>query len=408
MAPQPTPPTPYSPEVQAWLMGLGPFPFGEAPMPLPPGSFGDEDQMDFMGDVLTTQKKGNDVISDPAQIAQFGTGPGGFSPGAFQPSIRYEPVKAPGYMQMQRYLQSQDPFLSYVARRLDENATAVQIEEEIANLINDGDEEMKAAVPKTRVDMNAGGAQLTVPTIDWNRVSNITSGLEKAIIEDPEFNAFDPNTRLPANEIREETEASRYFREMDLPNPYEQYSPDLLANPETLKRERENVPFTLNRTTRDAEAMLAKMLADERATASKMVRERGQQRATLGRTSPADLPEMPFLPDRDVADLPSSALSVADTGVRSAKPADSYVRSDRSSGRAALKQPNNAAPGALPKRDSTAYGQAYKAQMQAKQAQEDARFAQMERQRIIDAMTRAGYTPFNEVMRSRQSPIYGS
>lgn len=380
----------FSPEVQAWLLGLGPDPFAMNPDQnsqvignwLPPADLDEVGTMDWQNDRLTAQNKANNQFSDFAQIAQLGSSTGGVSPGQFEPFATFEPVKAPGYMTMNYYKASSDPIMKYVAKRLDEGGTALQVENEVRLLIRE-DPEAAAAMPLITDEMGNDAP-------DWKRLGGLISTLEQNLINDPGFNAEDPTTGLPANVSYQDTEIAKYFKERDLPNPYETYSPDLLADPGTLKRERENVPFTLNRTTRDAESMLKSMLEQERTAASKAVKERAAQRRSFGATAPSDLPEMP----KTLSGMAGASYQ-------------QQPRVDRSSGRTGLKRANSAAPHNLPARDSTAFGQAYVAQMKAKQEAEDARFAQLERSRMMAEMTKQGRTPFNDVNRARQGNVYG-
>lgn len=406
--------SPYSDDVQAWLMGLGPFPFGEPSIPLPPGSFGNEDQLAFLNDILTAQNKGNNVMSDPAQIAQYGAGAGGFSPDAFQPTVTYESVKAPGYMQMQRYMQSSDPVMSYIAKRLDQGATAVQVETEIRKLVEGGGPQgqaMLAALPMRDDEFS------NKSIVDWGRVGAIASGLEKAIIEDPEFNAVDPATGLPANQVQEESEASRYFREAGLPNPYEKFSPDLLADKPTLDRERQIANVGLpraNQAAQSAEDRYAMLVQQLKALEGK----------PYGDATAEGVEGMPtMVSDLSLNGLPSSALSVATTGQEAEARYNLGQRGGPmqagalyeptikpTTGRRTESQANLHRRAALASKMRAAGRERLDAANQRtamNNRNQDAIYAQLERQRMIDAMTRAGYTPFNEVMRARQQTIYG-
>lgn len=419
--------SPYSPDVLAWLMGQGPMPFGEAPVPLYPGSFGTEDELSILNDILTAQKKGNDVMSDPAQIAQYGTGAGGFSPESFQPSVTFEPVKAPGYMQMQRYLQSTDPVMSYMAKRLDQGATAVQVETEIRNLVKGGGPEgqkMLAALPMRDDDLNAqpidvGGVTITPPSaVDWNRVGAIASGLEKAIIEDPQFNAIDEQTGLPANRVEQESEAARYFREAGLPNPYETYSPDLLADSKTLDRERQVQNVGIPRAYSAAQEANARyaMLADLL---------KGARSKTYGDATTTGEDGLPRVAGEiNLDELPSSALSVATTGSEAGSASnqrnagrnfgqDNLIyepSTPATTGRRTPSQAKVQRRSALQSQLRQASQQQYetrKERTRMNNANQDDIYNQLERQALMSALTKAGYTPFNEVMRARQQTIYG-
>ena len=123
-----------------------------------------------------------------------------------------------------------------------------------------------------------------------------------------------------------------------------------------------------------------------------------------------------------INDLPSSALSVATTG----QEADFLSDVRNRPGQAGMVYEPNIKPTTGRRTPSQAKAQdrsrtsrqrsaagrtkldAENQRTRMNNANQDDIYAQMERQRMIDAMTRAGYTPFNEVMRSRQSPVYGS
>ena len=398
----------YSPDVEAWLMGLGPNPFGGSPTPLPPGSFGDEDTMDILSKILTAQNKGNDVMSDPAQIAQYGTGDGGFGPEAFDPSRTYESVKAPGFMQMQRYLQSTDPFMSFVAQRLDEGASAYQVSTEIETMISNGGpegERMKMALPRIRDD---GSGRVTAGGIDYGRVDKIVGDLEQTLINDPSFNSMDPTTDLPANMTEEESEASRYFREADLPSPYESYSPDTLASPQILSQERHARDLAMPRAGMEAQsaqdrfAMLSDQLKQSRSTSYGDETDRNARPVNRG-AAPTQGDD--FLAGSMIA---SQRPSVDERAIMdSAMGFEPGTASTR--GRRTPSQNNVQQRSRLMRDVETAGRERLVTQNRATKASNainDDTFAQLERQAMMRRMTQAGYTPFNQSMRARQGSIY--
>lgn len=214
----------------------------------------DEDEwgtLDYQNDRLTAGKKALDVQTDPAFITALTAAgsPGGWEPTAFTPDVSFEPVQAPGYQRIKYLTQSGDPVSKYIAERMADPAapaTASQVVAELQKIKNQGqgDPEAEAIIDALPQKFDDFGNPIDGPGgVDWNSVSSIANNLEKDIIADPTFSAFDPKTGLPANivdprtgmpsdqyrwnpetnmlEMRVErpTEAMEYFDRAGLPYP---------------------------------------------------------------------------------------------------------------------------------------------------------------------------------------------
>jgi len=233
----------YSPAVQAWLMGLGPSPFetpGTYQTPImPPSDPADYGTLDYQNSALTTLGKANNNFADPALIAQLNGTAGGASADQFEQFATYEPVKAPGYMMMQNYLNSGDPISKFIASVISGDytgtpGTANQAETELRKIYGDPAHPMYGVIQPGILTYTDQGVEQP----DWQRIRSIATGLETAVINDPQFNALDPKTNMPAQVSYNETEIAKFYRENGIPNPSETYSPDLLATPEILQGER--------------------------------------------------------------------------------------------------------------------------------------------------------------------------
>jgi len=174
------------------------------------------------------------IMSDPAFLATFGGAGGGYRQQDFQPTMKYEPVQAPGFMRMQQYLNSSDPVSRYIAEVIADGGTANQAETELRQIANDPTNELYPEITPYIQSYDDQGQ----PMQDWNRVREIATSLEKDVLYDPQFNATDPKTGLPAWGEPEETEAMRYFRESGLPMPDERYGLETI-NPEKAPRNAE-------------------------------------------------------------------------------------------------------------------------------------------------------------------------
>ena len=224
-------------------MGLGPSPFVgpstyQTPI-MPPSDPADLGTLDYQNSALTTLGKANNNFSDPALIAQLNGTAGGASADQFEQFATYEPVKAPGYMMMQNYLNSGDPISKFIASVISGDytgtpGTANQAETELRKIYGDPAHPMYDVIQPAVLTYTDMGEEQP----DWKRIRDIATGLETAVINDPQFNALDPQTNMPAQVSYNETDIAKYYRENGIPNPSETYSPDLLATPEILQGER--------------------------------------------------------------------------------------------------------------------------------------------------------------------------
>lgn len=400
-----------SPEIIAWLLGMGPSPFAVYEdsnsqviqnWDLPK----DEEEIgtfDFQNDRLTAQNKANNQYADMAQIAQLGNSTGGFSPEDFVPEVTYEPVKAPGYQAMLYYQNSNDPVMKYIAKRLgsgpEGGATAFQVVNELRQL--EDDPEFSEYLPRnTREATNGlpGGSE-----IDWNAIQRQAQDLEKMIIADPQFDEFDPQTGLPANRVETPSEAATFFKERGLPNPYETYSSDILADPQALKREehRVNKAPEIERQARQSQRSV-KSADDEyqayrggRATADAVAR-------SLLDKEYANDPETTGLTMGD----PNAERWWMDAGrVKNTGGGRSDARVANAQRRRADTRETNLGEEVYARRLAAAKDQGAK-QKNWNAQQEDMR-ERARREAMMRQLTQMGVTPFNDVNRARQGNIYG-
>ena len=408
-------------------MGQGPSPFSvpdtyQTPI-MPPSDLNDLGTLDYQNSALTTLGKANNNFSDLAMIAQLGSTAGGAGPEQFQPNATYEAVKAPGYEMIQYYKQSNDPVMQYVATRFEEGATAGLIENELRTLWTNGDQNVK---PYFQADFRNPSQP------DLGTVPGKIAELEKNIINDPTFNAFDPATGKPANAQYDETEIAKYYREQGIPNPYEQYSPDLLAGRSQLQREGYNANKATETTSaaKDAQDAYARMLAKNDPRNNDKPYGMTLDGANQGGQGPT-----PTTPQQmyEAGVLPSSAMSVADMSWEAPTPNSAYdtITEQRRAAADRVKQstmtgiqgnPQLGSSRQTPIMDAALRQSALRAQQQAyadlvlankakgksRKQTEDDKYAQLERQRMIDILAKRGYTPANDVIRARQAAVYGA
>ena len=418
--------------IRAWLAGEIPDPFGVSEQDanvwsgnfLPPADSDEYGTMDWQNDRLTMGKKANDVMSDPAYIAQLGTGPGGPGPEAFEPIVTYEPVKAPGYQNAMFMLNSGDPISSYIAGEMmgdpangQLGKTAIQIVNELKRAAKN-DPELAAALPTYVNTMNMREEP------DWKSVQSIADSLQKDIIADPQFNAIDEKTGLPANRVETLSEIGQYFKDTNTPSPYETYSPDMLTTEGHLNAEQwhDRKKDDASRRVGDSQKKKADMEA--------ILRELTQGRTMdepVGRVSP----NMDLAPNTGTGlapgKLPSSALGVASTGYNNTPDPSFGTSEGRLRGLAA----EDARRVAGQRRQAARSSQGGKATDMANRAKvnvdranmaalmdrESLRAAQQwtkrneskqrERQAMIQQLTAAGYTPYNNTQRARQAGVFG-
>ena len=447
MAPQPSPtPGGLSPEVLAWLMGLGPNPWGLNQNDLgvygqlnPPADPADLGTMENQNAALTLTGKANDRWMDPATILQLGTGAGGYAPEDFQPT--YEPVKAPGYDWITRYINSEtDPVMQIIAQGLDNNESAYSI-------VTQMQANYKSHEPIGETLRNNIRVDPTTNLPDWNSLMKIASDAEQMVITDPEFDAFDPKTNRPARLVPSEAEKARIAA--GVPNPYDRFNSDILADPEQLSQERKNIGTAKNANTgvRDAisgigtgryaaqkgeQEALARFATDPNPT------NRSGWRQGDGMSTPSeqtvtnwgghDFPSYTTL-DRsgDPVLLPELAGKTWDPttpGVQAyleqldkrgydewhgvGRPQYPTNRSTNRQATTARRTAQKTA--AKDKRTATdAFTAAQIAQVAARQQSEKDRFAQLERERALRYLEQTqGFTPFGQVNRGRQANIYGA
>jgi len=422
MAPQPQPPNPggYSPEILAWLMGIGPNPLegpGSYQTPImPPSNPEDMGTMDFQNDVSTFQKKANDIYSDPAFLAQLGGTTGGVSPDQFEQFATYEPVKAPGYMMMQNYLNSGDPISKFIASVISGDytgtpGTANQAETELRKIYGDPAHPMYGVIQPAVLTYTDMGEEQP----DWKRIRDIATGLETAVINDPQFNALDPNTNMPSQMTYNDTEIAKYFKEQGLPNPYEQYSPDLLAGRDTLSREGYNanklqeslsgastakddyMRFLAKNDPRNnakPNMVSSSPLANEAAAATGLDRLDGQQFNDAANQWMADGgPNVPGGTGQSGSTLPRQAPQAQPRSQQSPGLMDQALRQGARGG-----QQEAYVKKILAQKELVKY---------ANRSRDD-RLAQLERERMMQLLAKQGHTPFNDVNRARQAGIYGA
>ena len=244
-----------------WLAGQGPDPFASAPMDyanysslMPPPSDMDElGTIDYAKDSANYQQDVNDLISDPATITQMsvGGGIGGWQPADFEPSISFEPVKAPGYQRLMFLKGSGDPIQEYIADAIANNGTAFAATQALKKAQEVGGTGGQVPLIDAAIENLPSYKQDGIEDVDWKTIEKMANDLEQMVIQDPQFNGF--QNGLPAAIVDKETgqmrddytmgadgqlmkrvetptEAMEYFERVGLPSPFETYDPDVLAS----------------------------------------------------------------------------------------------------------------------------------------------------------------------------------
>ena len=166
-------------------------------------------------------KNYNQILSDPAFLAQLGDGPGGLRREAFDPITSYEQVRQPGREMLNYAMQSGDPIYRLMAEVIINEGSSLEAEQVIRDVLADPEnpwfEGVSARMPQYQ-DQVTGDF---LP--DWRRLSTISQSLMEDSISDPMGDMIDPNTGMPMNVSEEMSPAAEYFRRAGLPLPTERY-----------------------------------------------------------------------------------------------------------------------------------------------------------------------------------------
>jgi hypothetical protein len=204
-----------------------------------------------------------------------------------------------------------------------------------------------------------------------------------------------------------DTEIAKYYKEQGLPNPYETYSPDLLASRDTLSREGYNVgKAETNRAELEAsmKALLGARARNDPAVAA---------RPNMVSTTPlaAEVAASSNLDKLSGADFNAQANEWMAAGGPNAPGGTAQAVSlpSQPKGKGTLimdqmMQQNNQ------RAAQRAYVEAILARKKNDKSRaqtEDDKYAQLERDRMMQLLTKQGYTPFNDVNRARQGNVYG-
>lgn len=421
---------PFDEAVQAWIDGVGPNPFELTPMDMgsyydnvaPPQDPDDIGFLDYQNKALTMGGKGLSMGADPAFITSLGTGAGGFSQADYDPTQEYESVSAPGYLQQQWWSQEgSNPITSFIAKEVSApGGSAYSAEAKLRAAVADGSVSEELLMKYT----DDSGNQV----IDWKRIQKMAEGLENNLINDPTFTGFDEGG-MPANIKSTPSEAQEYLDRTGTPNPYDTYDPDLLASVDQLRREgynRDQAGGIKEEQEAAMRALLAATQGNSQAEAAQGAYERmvlenqelGRFNIDQGEASIiAPEGEMetfdPNFTDNDymndasfegLASLADPTLSRSNTAYTSRIDPRRFTQSGDTPTRMAQMpgqsmRDTRALRGAA--RDAT------QAQFKARHTEEDDKYAALERQRMMAYITKAGYTPFNDVNRARQANIFG-
>lgn len=433
--------------INAWLRGEIPDPFGVSEFDqarwsglfAPPEDADEFGTLGWQNDRLTFGKKVNDIMSDPAYIAQLGTGPGGPGPEAFEPTITYEPVKAPGYQNAMFMINSGDPISAYIAEEMMGDVqngrlgkTSIQVVNELKQAVRN-DPELAMALPTYEDDMNPGQ-----PQPDWRAVQNIADSLQKDIIADPTFDSLDPKTGLPANKVENYSEIAQYFRDTNTPNPYETYSPDMLTTESRLRADENASQLRGANKQRVADA------DRQRAMDMAMIKEMFQGRTMdepVGRVSPnmeaygggSSGPDPAAWLDRNIGDkiegffnqdenpavdpVRQAVLNATTPYWEGAQSGSPARMTEEESARRTLNQRKRGAQAAQAPARVSRERQEARAQAKGSLARNLARVygsydkraesQRREREAMIRELTARGYTPYNNTIRARQAGVFG-
>ncbi len=434
-----------------WLMSGGSLEdiFG------PPGGgelpYFDEDTQDYLNKRGTFQKKANDLMSDQATIAQLGLNAGGVTPEAFEPTITYEPVKAPAYMRLMQMEGSDDPVSRIIAQVMLNKGTALQAEDAVLQYLNES-----GTVPASLQDPDTNG-------VDRARLQRLTTDIEQMTIDDPVFTAFDPKTGMPANAVDENgnpivphnggyasrietpSETAEYFREMNLPSPFETYDPDIFAGEGDLAREAKTYDDESAAMTRYMLADAARGVDTGEYGGSDFGAPRKDVMQVKADTVKSDLADPDIrkayqgILDEEAGSLlaqiqessapaPSLFGDTLAPGVRDAGSEGDAGRESSSMFRRSRRTQNtpsgDAMRGAMSRYGNTddmrrvararagqsLPAQALRARQDSSNAAIEAQWADLERfnrQQFANQLAQQGYSPFGEAMRGRQGTVYG-
>lgn len=423
----------FSPEIMAWLLGLGPSPFDIPPEHNsqvidnwgPPKNESEIGTMPHQNARLTAQGKANNQFSDYAFLSQMGD----MGPEMYQPQA--VPVDAPGYGMAQQYGASGDPVSQFIAQVLQSGGTSNAAEMMLNQIYNDPEHPNHAEIVPWVPTFQSDQFGTIQEQPDWRRVRDIATSLEETLLSDPGFQGVDEFGR-PVN--YELGEFAQWEADRGIPSPYEQYSPDTLADPHVIDKEQDNL-FRLPERERSLQEAEAEWQAardersslDGRSVASFLIgdeeerfaeggasfdRPTDTRRSTRhgahtrssynappedrGQYEPRDTPQSRRRGARQGEGSGPTPTDTAGGGRRTA----SHLGLQRRGG--ATRQSDQRVGQGLEARDK-----AFVSERDLREATDRNKIAQIDRQRMMNMLSSQGHTPRNDVLRARQGNIYG-
>ena len=214
------------PEVLAWLENSGPLP---AP---PPGTGGMKD----WGSALTQYNKAGNLNTDLDWLISQGL----LSPEAFGPITTQAPAEAPGYLEVQQWAGSSDPFQRFVADAIMKGQGPFQIQSVLQQMAADPKDETELAIintiPRGYIQDPASGEYTQTEQPDLRSAFDEVSRLASAYTQDPAYQ-IGPDG-MPMTSTQETSPAQQALLEAGYTTtPGQPYDPYSLAPQGTLERD---------------------------------------------------------------------------------------------------------------------------------------------------------------------------
>ena len=176
------------------------------------------DQLNYLQDIIQT-------ASDPSFLTSFGGAYAGYRPEDFEPTYEDTPVERPGAEMMNYRLSQSGSLEGWIAQQLNQGYSATEVYNTIQAAIADPEAGPESAAVAALVPLAPRfDDPYADPAPDLNRVWNIATEMEQAVLGDPSGNYVDPETGQHFNREVVPSEAQAEFDKQGLPNPYEEYS----------------------------------------------------------------------------------------------------------------------------------------------------------------------------------------
>jgi hypothetical protein len=203
-----------------------------------------------LSNMLNQLQDVNQLIADP--VFQGLGGPGAFSPQDFQPTVTWEQVESPEYIRWQNYKKSPNSFEGMVAAELEGGGTPFSAIQKIqAKVLEDPEGPLAQAVSALFGMRNDLGP---IPgAIDWTEAGQAATTIDEMRAQIPPLGnqgqtVAPDGSIVGGGEIVESTDANgnpillrrveepsplqKEYSELGIPNPFEQYTPEMFMGPE--------------------------------------------------------------------------------------------------------------------------------------------------------------------------------